>query len=333
MLITAARNNMTKERIMKFKVREKEKDARVDLFLSQKNIGFSRSQIKRIIDIGFVFSGTHPLKAKYRVKNGEQIKVVIPSARKLNVEAENIPLDVVYEDASVIVINKPHGMVVHPAAGNFSGTMVNALLYHCKDLSGIGGVERPGIVHRLDKDTSGLLMVAKDDRSHQMLTKQLQERTIVRKYIAIVDGVMKENSGTIDKEIGRHAKDRKKMSTITKKGRESVSKFKVLERFSNASLIEVVLKTGRTHQIRVHLSSIGYPVLGDKVYGGKKVRSAGSIIKRQALHAALLGFHHPKTDKYLEFDSRLPDDMQEAINKLRVRDQLSGGRDKKPSKQ
>ncbi len=301
---------------MKFKVCEKDKDARVDLFLSQKNIGLSRSQIKRIIDDGFVLSGTHSLKAKYRVKNGEDIKVIIPPPRKLTVEAENIPLDVVSEDASVIVINKPHGMVVHPAAGNFSGTMVNALLYHCKDLSGIGGVERPGIVHRLDKDTSGLLMVAKDDRSHQMLTKQLRDRTIVKKYIAIVDGVIKENSGTIDKEIGRHAKDRKKMSTITKKGRESVSKFKVLKRFSNASLIEVVLKTGRTHQIRVHLSSIGYPVLGDKVYGGKKVRSTESIIKRQALHAALLGFHHPKTEKYLEFDSPLPDDMQEAIKIL-----------------
>ena len=317
MQIMVAQYHMARDRIMKFKVSEKEKDVRVDFFLSQKNIGFSRSQIKKIIDDGFVLSGTHSLKAKYRVKNGEHIKVIMPPTRKLNVEAENIPLDVVYEDASVIVINKPHGMVVHPAAGNFSGTMVNALLYHCKDLSGIGGVERPGIVHRLDKDTSGLLMVAKDDRSHQMLTKQLQERTILRKYIAIVDGMMNENFGTIDKEIGRHTKDRKKMSTVTKKGRESVSKFKVLQRFSKASLIEVILKTGRTHQIRVHLSSIGYPVLGDKVYGGRKIRSAGPIIKRQALHAALLGFHHPKTDKYLEFDSELPDDMQEAINNLK----------------
>jgi 23S rRNA pseudouridine1911/1915/1917 synthase len=312
-----AQYHMARDRIMKFKVSEKEKDVRVDFFLSQKNIGFSRSQIKKIIDDGFVLSGTHSLKAKYRVKDGEQIKVIMPPTRKLNVEGENIPLDVVYEDSSVIIINKPHGMVVHPAAGNFSGTMVNALLYHCKDLSGIGGVERPGIVHRLDKDTSGLLMVAKDDRSHQMLTKQLQERTILRKYIAIVDGKMKENFGTIDKEIGRHTKDRKKMSTVTRKGRESVSKFKVLQRFSKASLIEVILKTGRTHQIRVHLSSIGYPLLGDKVYGGRKIRSAGSIIKRQALHAALLGFHHPKTDKYLEFDSQLPDDMQEAINNLK----------------
>ena len=308
---------LNQDRIMEFKVRRMEKNIRVDLFLSQKNIGLSRSQIKKIIDDGFVFSGTHPLKAKHRIKDGEQIKVIIPPARKLNAEAENIPLDIVYEDASVIVINKSPGMVVHPAAGNFSGTMVNALLYHCKDLSGIGGVERPGIVHRLDKDTSGLLMVAKDDISHQILTKQLQERSINRKYIAIVHGVMKKNSGTIDKEIGRHAKDRKKMSTITRKGRESVSNFKVLERFSNSSLVEVVLKTGRTHQIRVHLSSIGYPVLGDKVYGGRKVCSAVSIINRQALHAAVLGFHHPKTGKYLEFNSPLPDDMQEAISTLK----------------
>ncbi|MDP6625832.1 MAG: RluA family pseudouridine synthase [Nitrospinota bacterium] len=307
---------MNQDRIFEFRVCEKEKNIRVDLFLSQKNIGLSRSQIKKMIDNGFVLSGTHSLKAKYRIRDGEQIKVIIPPSKKLKVEVENIPLDIVYEDASVIVINKPPGMVVHPAAGNYTGTMVNALLYHCKDLSGIGGVERPGIVHRLDKDTSGLLMVAKDDISHQSLTRQLQERTIVRKYIAIVHGVMKTNSGTINKEIGRHVKDRKKMSTIIKKGREAVSSFRVLERFSSATLVEAVLKTGRTHQIRVHLSSIGYPVLGDKVYGGKKVISTAYIFKRQALHAAVLGFHHPKTGKYLEFNSPLPDDMQEAISKL-----------------
>jgi len=308
---------MNADRILEFKVLESEKNIRVDLFLSKKSIGLSRSLIKKIIDKGLVLSGRNPLKAKYKTKDGEQIKVIMPPARKLNVEAENIPLDIAFEDDSVIVINKPPGMVVHPAAGNFSGTMVNALLYHCTDLSGIGGVERPGIVHRLDKDTSGLLMVAKNDLSHQSLTRQLQERSIVRKYIAIVHGVIKENSRIIDKEIGRHIKNRKKMSTITKKGREAVSIFNVVKRFSNASMIEVFLKTGRTHQIRVHLSSVGYPIAGDKVYGRKKNSSRTSIIKRQALHAAVLGFHHPKTDKYLEFNAPLPDDMQEAINNLK----------------
>lgn len=307
---------MSQNRILEFKVSDKEKNIRVDLFLSQKNIGLSRSQIKKIIENGHVLSGKYPLKAKHRIKDGELIKVIVQPAKKLNVEPENIPLDIVYEDASVIVINKPPGMVVHPAAGNYSGTMVNALLYHCKDLSGIGGVERPGIVHRLDRDTSGLLMVAKNDLSHQKLTTQLQQRTIVRKYIAIVHGVIKEDSGMIDKEIGRHTKDRKKMSTITNKGRMAVSNFRVINRFSEASLVEVSLKTGRTHQIRVHLSSIGHQVLGDKVYGRKKISQLESVIKRQALHATVLGFQHPVTNKYLEFKAPLPDDIQEAIIKL-----------------
>lgn len=308
---------MTQEKVVQFRVSESEKNTRVDIFLSQKDIGLSRSQVKRIIDEGLVLSKNYPLKAKYRIKEGEEIKVHVPAATKPDMEAENIPLDIVYEDSSLIVVNKSPGMVVHPAAGNYSGTMVNALLYHCKDLSGIGGVERPGIVHRLDKDTSGLLMVAKDDFTHQALTEQLQERTIVRKYIAIVHGVMKDNSGTVDKEIGRHKKNRKKMSVVTSKGREAVSTYHVLERFSNVTSVEVFLKTGRTHQIRVHLASIGYPVVGDKVYGRKRGSEGACFIKRQALHAALLGFNHPKTNKHLEFTSPLPEDMQEVIRELK----------------
>lgn len=308
---------LNQERVLKIKVSAKEKDIRIDLFLSQKNIGFSRSQIKRILDMGGVLSGEHPLKPKHRTKEGEQIKVIIPATRKPGIEGENIPLDIVYEDASVVVINKPAGMVVHPAAGNYSGTLVHALLYHCKDLSGVGGVERPGIVHRLDKDTSGLLMVAKNDFSHQRLTEQLQLRTVVKKYFAIVYGVIKEDHGTIDKAIGRHITDRKKMSTTTRKGREAVTVFNVIDRFLDTSLVELFIKTGRTHQIRVHLSSMGHPVLGDKVYSRKKPIQKGPFIKRQALHAALLGFKHPVTGKYIEFNSPLPPDMQEALRKSR----------------
>lgn len=304
------------EKVINIKVSKNESNIRIDLFLSQKHIGLSRSQIKRIIDGGCVLSGEHSLKPKHKTKHGEQIRVLIPPARKLDIDGENIPLDIVYEDASVIVINKPAGMVVHPAAGNYSGTLVNALLYHCKDLSGIGGVERPGIVHRLDKDTSGLLMVAKDDLSHRRLSEQLQLKTIVRKYIAIVYGIIKDDHGTMDKEIGRHIIDRKKMSTITRKGREAVTLFRVKERFLDASLIELFLKTGRTHQIRVHLAAMGHPVFGDKVYGKKKIGQTDPVIKRQALHAAVLGFKHPVSGKHLEFNSPLPHDMQEALKKL-----------------
>lgn len=308
---------LVRERILKFKVTEIEQNIRVDLFLSQKNIGLSRSQIKRIIDEGHVLSAKRLLKAKYKIKAGEQIKVIIPPPVDTDLKAENIPLQIVYEDDSVIVINKPSGMVVHPAAGNYSGTLVHALLYHCKNLSGIGGVKRPGIVHRLDKDTSGLLMVAKSDFSHQKLAEQLQQRTIVRKYIALVHGIIRQDKCIIDKKIGRHLIHRKKMSTVTRKGREAITTIQVLERFSDACLIEVFLQTGRTHQIRVHLSNIGCPVLGDKVYGSKKVRQVDSNIKRQALHAAVLGFKHPVTEEYLEFKSPLPEDMQEVLRKLR----------------
>ncbi len=244
--------------------------------------------------------------------------LTIPHPKPSPIEPENILLDIVYEDDSVIVVNKQAGMVVHPAAGNYSGTMVNALLYHCKNLSGIGGVERPGIVHRLDKDTSGLLMVAKDDLSHQGLSKQLKERTIVRRYTAIVRGILKREDGKIETDIGRHMVDRKRMSVTTKKGRRAVTEFRVIEKFKDHTLLNLKLKTGRTHQIRVHLSHIGHPVLGDKVYGGNKKYGKLIIpVNRQVLHAHLLGFVHPKTGIYMEFEAPLPADIESILEVLR----------------
>lgn len=300
---------------------------RIDKFLSFHNSTLSRSFIQRLIDKGSITVSGKTVKSSYKLRSGDYIKIEIPQLEPLSVKPEPIPLDIVYEDESVIVINKPAGMVVHPAAGNYSGTLVNALLYHCKNtLSGIGGVERPGIVHRLDKDTSGLLMAAKNDFTHHHLSKQLKDRTIVRKYLALVRGDIKEDSKKIEMTIGRHVSDRKKMSVKTKKGRVAITEFNVIERFGDYTLLEVKLKTGRTHQIRVHLSAIGHPVAGDRVYGGRQktddrrqkteVRSQISI-PRQMLHAAILGFIHPKTGKYLEFNVSISDDMKGILNFLR----------------
>ena len=303
---------------------------RIDKFLSSYDSTLSRSFIQRLIDNGSVTVNGKFAKSSYKLKEGDEIKIEIPELEPSTVKPEPIPLDILYEDESVIVINKPAGMVVHPAAGNYSGTLVNALLYHCRNtLSGIGGIERPGIVHRLDKDTSGLLMVAKDDFTHNHLSKQLKDRTIVRKYLALVKGNIKEDSKKIEIPIGRHVSDRKKMSIKTKRGRIAITEFTVIERFDNYTLLEIRLKTGRTHQIRVHLSAIGHPVAGDKMYGrsqkseacpeqSRRVRSQPPI-QRQMLHAAILGFIHPKTGKYLEFNARLPDDMKDILNFLRGR--------------
>ncbi|MBI5750319.1 MAG: RluA family pseudouridine synthase [Nitrospinae bacterium] len=306
---------------------------RIDKFLSSYDSTLSRSFIQRLIDNGSVTVNGKFAKSSYKLKGGDEIKMEIPELEPSTVKPEPIPLDILYEDESVIVINKPAGMVVHPAAGYGSGTLVNALLYHCRNtLSGIGGIERPGIVHRLDKDTSGLLMAAKDDFTHNHLSKQLKDRTIVRKYLALVKGIIKEDSKKIEIPIGRHVTDRKKMSIKTKRGRIAITEFTVIERFDNYTLLEIRLKTGRTHQIRVHLSAIGHPVAGDRVYGGHKKQGHGSwvmgqeknklapcplplalIIPRQMLHAAILGFIHPKTGKYLEFNAQLPDDMKDIL--------------------
>ncbi len=230
-------------------------------------MGMSRSRIQQLIAEGSITVNRGIVKVNHGLKGGDRILITIPQPKPTSIEPENIPLDIVYEDDSVIVVNKQAGMVVHPAAGNYSGTMVNALLNHCKNLSGIGGMQRPGIVHRLDKDTSGLLMVAKDDLSHQGLSKQLNERTIVRGYTAVVNGVLKREEGNIDTDIGRHIVNRKKMSVTPKKGRRAITEFQVIEKFKEHTLLNLRLKTGRTHQIRVHLSHIGHPVLGDKKIG------------------------------------------------------------------
>ncbi len=294
---------------------------RIDKFLSSYDSILSRSFIQRLIDNGSVTVNGKFAKSSYKLKEGDEIKIEIPELEPSTVKPEPIPLDILYEDDSVIVINKPAGMVVHPAAGNYSGTLVNALLYHCRNtLSGIGGIERPGIVHRLDKDTSGLLMVAKDDFTHHHLSKQLKDRTIVRKYLALVKGNIKEDSKKIEIPIGRHVSDRKKMSIKTKRGRIAITEFTVIERFDNYTLLEIRLKTGRTHQIRVHLSAISHPVAGDRVYGKSskfQVSSSKFLINRQMLHAAILGFIHPKTGKYLEFTAQLPDDMKDILIFLR----------------
>ncbi len=291
---------------------------RIDHFLVKQDIGISRTYIQKLIKDGNVLVNNKAIKPNYRLRLSDEIVVNIPPPTELEILPENIPLDIIYEDSSIIVINKPAGMVVHPAAGNYTGTIVNALLYHCKDLTGIGGKERPGIVHRLDKDTSGLLVAAKNDQSQQHLSGQFKKRTIEKRYIALVAGVVKKDSGTIEIPIGRDIKDRKKISPITKRARTAVTHFKVLERFKSASLLEIKIETGRTHQIRVHLADFKHPVLGDVQYGGKNMRNWNNInIPRQMLHAERLGIVHPVTEKFLEFKTEAPGDMKRVRTLLR----------------
>jgi 23S rRNA pseudouridine1911/1915/1917 synthase len=291
---------------------------RIDHFLVKQDIGISRTYIQRLIKDGHVTVNNKSVKSNYRLRLNDEIVVNIPPPTELEVLPENIPLDIIYEDSAIIVINKPAGMVVHPAAGNYSGTIVNALLYHCKDLTGIGGKERPGIVHRLDKDTSGLLVAAKNDHSQQHLSEQFKKRTIEKRYIAIVAGVVKKESGTIEIPIGRDIKDRKKISPTTKRARTAITHFNVIERFKNASLLEIKIETGRTHQIRVHLADFKHPVLGDIQYGGKNMRNWDNIhIARQMLHAERLGIIHPVTERFMEFKAEIPGDMKRVRTLLR----------------
>ncbi|OGC74450.1 MAG: hypothetical protein A2145_05845 [candidate division Zixibacteria bacterium RBG_16_40_9] len=302
---------------------------RLDIFLASQNINLTRSRIQKLIETGKILVNNLPTKASHKVKAAEKITVEIPPPKESKILPENLPLNIVYEDDELLVINKPAGMVVHPAAGNYSGTLVNALLYHCKDLSGIGGVLRPGIVHRLDKGTSGFLVVAKNDSAHLKLSEQLQDKTLYREYIAIICGNMPKKAGSIQAPIGRSLKDRKKMVVTKIKSKEAWTEFKVLKSFSLCDLLQLKLKTGRTHQIRVHLSYLGHPVLGDPEYGGRiKWLSSLSVIKRkmaqellnliprQALHAFKLGFIHPKTNQYQEFESRIPLDISKVIDFL-----------------
>ncbi|OEF99106.1 pseudouridine synthase [Vulcanibacillus modesticaldus] len=288
---------------------------RIDKFLAEQFEEWSRTLIQQWIKEGYVKVGGNKIKANYKLMENDEVILKVPPQKELSIEAEPISLDVVFEDEDVIVVNKPRGMVVHPAPGHYSGTLVNALLYHCKDLSGINGVLRPGIVHRIDKDTSGLLMVAKNDLAHDSLAKQLKDHTVNRKYVALVHGNIPHDKGTIDAPIGRDPIDRKKMKVTDKNSKEAITHFVVKERFKDYTLIECKLETGRTHQIRVHMQYIGHPLAGDPMYGPKKTLK----IEGQALHAKILGFYHPRTGVYLEFDSDIPEDMMKLINELRMR--------------
>ncbi|MDP5273175.1 RluA family pseudouridine synthase [Chengkuizengella axinellae] len=286
---------------------------RIDKFLSDQFEGISRTQIQQWIKDGHVSVNSHSVKVNYKVQGKDQIKLLAPSPTELEIKAESIPLDVVYEDKHLIVVNKSRGMVVHPAPGNYSGTLVNALLAHCKDLSGINGVLRPGIVHRIDKNTSGLLVSAKDDATHAGLSEQLKDHTVHRKYIAVVHGKLSHLQGTVDAPIGRDPKDRKCYTVTNKNSKRAVTHFVVLEQFKNYALIELRLETGRTHQIRVHMKFIGHHIVGDPTYG----RNKGISMEGQALHAAELGFVHPITGEQLMFTAPIPEDMSNVLDKVK----------------
>lgn len=289
---------------------------RIDKYITESiEDNVSRSQIQLWIQDGHALVNGRVVKSNYKLAEGDRITLTIPEVATVDIQPENIPLDIAYEDHDVIVINKPRGMVVHPAPGHSSGTVVNALMYHCKDLSGINGELRPGIVHRIDKDTSGLLMAAKNDQAHASLAAQLKDHSVTRKYIAIVHGNIAHDHGTIDAPIGRDAGDRKMYTVTDKNSKHAVTHFLVLERFGDYTMVELKLETGRTHQIRVHMKFIGHPLVGDPMYG----RSKGMQMDGQALHAAVLGFMHPKTQKYLEFDAPIPADMEHLLDRLRTR--------------
>lgn len=290
---------------------------RIDKFLSCRLEEVSRSYIQKLIKEGHVSVNGKPVKANYKLGAGDEISVEIPEAKEPDILPEDIPLDILYEDQDILVVNKPKGMVVHPAAGHYSGTLVNALMYHCKDsLSGINGVMRPGIVHRIDMDTTGSLLVCKNDEAHRILAEQLKEHTIRREYHAIVYGNIKEDTGTVDAPIGRHPTDRKKMSINHKNGKQAVTHYEVLERFGNFTYIRCRLETGRTHQIRVHMASLHHPLLGDEVYGPSS-RPPFPGLKGQVLHAKILGIYHPATGEYMEFDAPLPKYFVDLLQKLR----------------
>ncbi len=289
--------------------------SRIDVFIAENIDDLSRSGVQRLIEEGYVKLNGAAVKANYKLRGKDIIDVEVPEAKTVEILPENIPLDILYEDKDVIIVNKPQGMVVHPAPGHTTGTLVNALMYHCGDeLSGINGEKRPGIVHRIDKDTSGVLMIAKNDMAHQSLAEQLADHSITRKYNAIVFNGFQEDEGTVDQPIGRNPLDRKKMAVTQKHSRRAVTHYRVLERMGNFTLIEAQLETGRTHQIRVHLTFIGHPLLGDTVYGPKK---QPFHLEGQALHARVLGFIHPSTGQYMEFEAPLPENYEKLLMRLK----------------
>lgn len=294
---------------------ENENSMRIDRYLAETSDGLSRSHIQKLIKDGDITVNDKPVKANYRLISGDNIKINIPDLKEPDIAAENIPLDILYEDEDVIIVNKPKQMVVHPAPGHYTGTLVNALMYHCRgDLSGINGDLRPGIVHRIDMDTTGSLIVCKNDAAHQSLAKQLKEHSINRVYVAVVYGNIKEDKGIVDAPIGRHPTERKRMSTHARNAREAVTHYEVIERFKGYTYIKCRLETGRTHQIRVHMASIGHPLVGDPVYGPRK--NLFPELQGQALHAKTLGFIHPTTKKYMEIEAPIPEYFKVLLKKL-----------------
>ena len=294
---------------------EETADLRIDKAIASQTEGMSRTAIQRLIDGGFVSVSGKSVKSSYKTTEGDEIEIIITEAEKPDIKPENIPLDVIYEDDDIIIVNKPKDMVVHPAAGHYTGTLVNALLYHCGDsLSGINGIMRPGIVHRIDKDTTGALVVCKNDNAHQSLSEQLKVHSITRKYEAITNGIFKEFTGRVDAPIGRDPKDRKKMAINYKSGKEAITNYTVLNNLGNKyAHIECRLETGRTHQIRVHMASLHHPLLGDEVYGPAEKRFN---LQGQCLHARTIGFIHPGTHEYVEFEAPLPEYFTELLKKL-----------------
>jgi 23S rRNA pseudouridine1911/1915/1917 synthase len=302
-------------------ISENENGKRLDVFLAGAQPALSRSQLKKMIEDGAVLVNGGKVKAGYGLKKGDTVSLAPKEPVALDALPQDLPLNIVYEDSSIVVVDKPAGMVVHPAAGNYEGTLVNAVLYHCRGLSGIGGVVRPGIVHRLDKDTSGLIVIAKNDEAHRDLSEQFKEHLVTKVYHAFAFGNPREDEGVIEAAVGRHPVDRKKMSVFSRRGKDAITRWRAVERYGFLSFLELRIETGRTHQIRVHLNSIGHPILGDNTYGNSakrvqavqdtKVRSRLKALKRQALHAGLLAFAHPRTGEKVEFRAPLPPDMAE----------------------
>lgn len=302
--------------LFRFQVTEEYEDERIDKYMASLIDSLSRSFIQKMMKEQKVLVNNIPVKANYRLRAEDEICFTLPEAAEPDIEAENIPLDILYEDDDVLVVNKPKGMVVHPAAGHYSGTLVNAVMYHCRgSLSGINGVMRPGIVHRIDRDTTGSLIICKNDNAHLSIAAQLKDHTIVRRYRAIVHGVIREEELYINSPVGRHPTDRKKMAAGVRNGKEAVTHIKVMERFRAYTYIECRLETGRTHQIRVHMDSIGHPLLGDTVYGNRKY-SLPYVLQGQTLHAMTLGFIHPVSGEYVETTAPLPDYFSHLLETL-----------------
>ncbi|WP_411829352.1 RluA family pseudouridine synthase [Paenibacillus alginolyticus] len=301
--------------VVEWMVEEQYASERIDKFITEAlEEDVSRTLVQQWVKDGHVKVNGKTIKPNYKLSEQDVISLRIPEPQGVELAAENIPLNVVYEDADVIVINKQRGLVVHPAPGHYSGTLVNALMFHCKDLSGINGELRPGIVHRIDKDTSGLIMSAKNDKAHASLAEQLKAHTVNRKYIALVHGNLQHDQGTIDAPIGRDSNDRKMYTVTEKNSKQAVTHFVVIERFGDFTLVELKLETGRTHQIRVHMKFIGHPLVGDPMYG----KSKGMLMDGQALHAAILGFKHPRTEEWLQFEAPIPADMENLLQTIRT---------------